>query len=55
MWQADQDMENESLRPAQAGWEAERVEADTLNMQLADAYEAQAAELEIAQAKIAEV
>lgn len=55
LWQQAQEMANESLRAAQAGWEAERVESDILNKQLSDAYEAQAAELEIAQAKIAEI
>jgi len=54
LWQQAQELANESLRAAQAGWDAERVEADTLNKQMADAYEAQAAELKTAQTHIAE-
>lgn len=55
LWQEAQTLANESLRAAQAGWEAERLEADTLNQQMADAYEAQAGELTAAQARIAEL
>lgn len=55
LWQEAQELANESLRAAQAGWDAERIEADTLNKQMADAFEAQKAELEAAQAKIAEL
>ena len=55
LWQAAQELANESLRAAQAGWEAERLEAETLNQQMADAYEAQAGELAAAQARIAEL
>jgi hypothetical protein len=43
LWQSAQETANESLRIAQAGWEAERSEAETLNKQLGDAYEVQAA------------
>jgi len=53
LWQEAQALANESLRAAQAGWDAERVEAETLNKQMADAYEAQAAELQAAHAQIA--
>jgi len=55
VWQEAQELANESLRAAQAGWDAERAEAETLNKQMADAYETQAAELETAQARIAEL
>ncbi|MGY4883575.1 UNVERIFIED_CONTAM: DNA-binding protein [Xanthomonas citri pv. eucalyptorum] len=55
LWQAAQDAANDALRAAQAGWEAERQEADALSQQMADAYEAQALELEAAQARIAEL
>jgi len=55
LWQEAQTLANESLRAAQAGWEAERLEAETLNQQMADAYEAQAGELAAAQARIAEL
>lgn len=55
LWQEAQELANESLRAAQAGWDAERIEADTLNKQMADAFEAQKVELEAAQGKIAEL
>ena len=55
LWQEAQELANASLRAAQAGWEAERLEAETLNQQMADAYEAQAGELAAAQARIAEL
>lgn len=49
LWQEAQELAHESLRAAQAGWEVERVDAETLNKQMADAYEVQAVELEAAQ------
>ena len=55
LWQEAQELANESLRAAQAGWDAERIEAETLNKQMADAFEAQKAELETAQARIEEL
>ena len=55
LWQAAQALANESLRAAQAGWEVERAEADTLNKQLADAHETQAGELATAQARSVEL
>jgi chromosome segregation ATPase len=55
LWQEAQELANESLRAAQAGWDAERAEAETLNKQIGDAYEAQASELKEAQARIAEL
>ena len=55
LWQSAQDTANESLRAAQAGWEAERAEAETLNKQLGDAYDAQATELETACRQIEEL
>lgn len=55
LWKEAQELANESLRAAQAGWDAERIEAETLNKQMADAYESQAAELEAAQGRIAEL
>lgn len=51
LWKTAQGLANESLDVAQAGWERDRVEADTLNRQLADAYEAQSAELVTAQSE----
>lgn len=50
LWHEAQELANESLRAAQAGWDAERIEAETLNKQMADAYEAQAVEREADQA-----
>jgi colicin import membrane protein len=55
LWQQAQEVANEGLRVAQAGWEAERAEAETLNREMADAYEAQSAELEKTHARIAEL
>lgn len=55
LWREAQELANESLRAAQAGWDAERVEGETLNRQMADAYETQASELDAAQARIAEL
>lgn len=52
MWQEAQELANESLRAAQAGWDTERAEAATLSKQMADAFEAQVVELELAQAEI---
>jgi colicin import membrane protein len=50
LWAQAQELANESLRTAQAAWEAERGELDALRQELADAYETQAAEFE--QAKL---
>lgn len=55
LWQEAQQLASESLHVAQAGWDAERLEAETLNKQMADAYEKQAAELEAALGRIAEM
>lgn len=52
LWQEAQELANESLRAAQSAWDAERIEADTLNKQMADAYEIQALELEAVQASV---
>lgn len=46
LWQQAQELANESLRAAQAGWEGERAELDAMRQELADAYETQAAELD---------
>ena len=51
LWKTAQGLANESLEIAQTGWERDRVEADTLNRQLADAYEAQFMELTTAQSE----
>jgi colicin import membrane protein len=52
LWRHAQDLANASLRDAQIAWEAERAESNTLNKQMADAYETQAAELDEALAEI---
>lgn len=53
IWTQAQELANESLRAAQAGWEAERAELDAMRKELADAFEAQAAELDQAKARLA--
>lgn len=55
LWHEAQELANESLRAAQAGWDAERIEAETLNKQMADAYETQAVELQADQGRITEL
>lgn len=45
LWQQAQELANESLRAAQAAWETEWAELDTMRQELADAYETQATEL----------
>ena len=55
LWQSAQNTANESLRAAHAGWEAERAEAETINKQLGDAYDAQAVELDAANRQIDEL
>jgi predicted nucleic acid-binding Zn-ribbon protein len=46
VWQVAQAVAGESLGVAQAAWDAERNQLETLNKEMADAFEAQAAELE---------
>jgi len=52
IWQQAQELANESLRAAQAGWEGERAELDAMRQELAEAFERQAAELEAAQSRL---
>ncbi|HBO1154642.1 TPA: DNA-binding protein [Pseudomonas aeruginosa] len=52
LWQAAQALANESLQAAQAGWDRERNELEAVRGELADAFEAQARELEEAQARV---
>lgn len=52
LWQQAQELANQGLQAAQAGWDAERAEAETLNRQMAEAFEAQALELQAAQERI---
>jgi chromosome segregation ATPase len=49
LWHEAQELANESLRAAQAGWDAERIEAETLNKQIGDAYEALSINFDAAQ------
>ena len=51
LWRDAQLVANESFQSSRAGWEAERAETDESHRQLADAFEAQAAELRAAIAK----
>jgi colicin import membrane protein len=53
LWSEATTMANESLRAAQASWEAERREADDLSRQLAMAYDIQATDLADARSQIA--
>ena len=53
IWQQAQELANESLRSAQAAWETERAELDTMRQELADAFERQAGELEAATVALA--
>ena len=55
LWQAAQELASESLRAARTGWDMERAESETLNKQMADAYEGKAAELEAVQAAIVQL
>jgi colicin import membrane protein len=53
LWKDAQDLANDSLLAAQAGWDAERVEAETLRSQLSEAFEGVRAEFEALQAQLA--
>jgi chromosome segregation ATPase len=55
LWGDAQELANESLDVAKKAWEAERVEADTMRTELADAYELQAGELAAVQHQLTEV
>ncbi|HBU6176791.1 TPA: DNA-binding protein [Klebsiella oxytoca] len=55
LWQQAQELANESLRAAQAGWENEREELDAMRAEMADAYESQAAELDQVRAELERV
>lgn len=53
VWSAAQDLANASLKAAQASWAIERDEMESMRHELAQLYEAQARELEEAQAALA--
>jgi chromosome segregation ATPase len=55
IWQQAQELANDSLRSAQAGWEAERQELDVMRQELATAFEEQGEELKLATARLAEL
>lgn len=46
IWQSAQTLAGESLATAQAAWDAERNQLESINKEIAEAFEAQAAELE---------
>lgn len=46
LWRQAQDLANQSLRAAQAGWEAERQELDQMRAEISQAFEVQELELE---------
>lgn len=50
VWTTATELANSSLQAAQASWENERVEAEGIRAQLAAAFDAQSAELQVAQA-----
>ena len=52
LWTQAQELANQSLREAQSAWDAERVELDQMRVELSDAFEAQADELELAKSRI---
>ena len=54
LWVNATELANQSLRSAQAGWEKERVELDDLRVELANSYEAQAAEFETTKKQLAD-
>ena len=55
IWQQATELANQSLRSAQAGWEAERQEMDEMRAELSAGYEAQVAELDLTKGRLADV
>ena len=55
VWTEAQDIANEALSAAQAAWETERAEAETLRAELSQAFESQGVELVTAQERITEL
>lgn len=53
LWQEAQDLANESLRAAQARWDADKLEIDTLNKEMANDYDKLKAEHETAREELA--
>ncbi|MDP1541506.1 MAG: DNA-binding protein, partial [Moraxellaceae bacterium] len=54
MWTQATELANQSLRTAQAAWEAERQDLDDMRSELATGYEVQAAELDAAKSQLAD-
>jgi len=54
LWQQATELANQSLRTAQAAWEAERQELDDMRAELASSYETQAAELDTVRQQLAD-
>lgn len=54
MWSQATELANQSLRSAQAGWEAERQDLDDMRSELATGYEVQAAELDSVKGQLSE-
>jgi chromosome segregation ATPase len=52
LWTQAQELANQSLREAQSAWDAERLELDQMRVELSDAFESQADELELAKSRI---
>ncbi len=52
LWTQAQELANQSLREAQSAWDAERTELDQMRIELSDAFESQADELELARSRI---
>lgn len=52
LWQSAQELSNNALRSAQAGWEVARLEADALSKEVADDYEVKILEVDAAQREI---
>jgi len=55
MWTQATELANQSLRTAQAAWEAERQDLDDMRSELATGYEVQAAELDAAKSQLADI
>lgn len=52
LWLQAQELANQSLREAHSAWDAERAELEQMRAELAEAFENQAGELELAQTRI---
>lgn len=55
LWQSAMELSNSTLRSAQAGWEAERLETAVMGKEMADGYEAKLSEVALAQSEITQL